>query len=671
MARQISPGLSVAPGAGAPALTAYRTRALSAALSTGALSLAFAGLPAGNANGVAGLRVLAGTATLGSTGLTVDADFSSAWNGTQIAVADLRGGTLSRTVEEGQTYMFGARDPGTGWQVTLWSAGGQFGSNDEFGFVNATVGRSVRPRGTLPIPAGRRHIELSLPPTLAYGAVVEVRRWADGTPRPDAATASFTIGQQTAEAPDPTDVGALTVIGLNSIGSPAAYRDVQATPANSTAVAPEVATQVVKTAAWVSKRLNGQDYLACIAQGNELISWVTGTRRAGWVVTTPAGADYPSRAALYVDGRLQGVYDCPIGTEATLNVDLPDTRGHLVSLVVSGTHEGGGDSKLWSGIHGLYVRRLDVGSGAAQPPADQRRQVMAISDSTGAAIVARGHATSGPPSQPSQSAGELGWPITLGRTLGAAVTCCCWGGQGLMQGGNGGVPAAPAALGLAMSGAALDWSSGLPSDIVIGHGANDYSRDPAAFQAVYRAYIAQVRAAYPLAQVWLLAPLAGQQAAAVAQVAADTGCLLYTATGLTFVDGTHPNTDSTQATGQQEAGQLRAGRGAAYWDGGASLPSPRIPLTLLNGWVAREGAPPPVVYKSGGQVFVQAIVSNSKGDSTIAVLPEGFRPVGEIVVYSPSVEGSVLVAINDKGQLGQFGGSNSSTRLTVIFNFPA
>ena len=663
--KQLSAGLTPLSRVGAPEpLTAYLSRKMTQRSPQGqTLDVDFTALPSGPANGAAGLRAVSGSANLAPGGLTVDALFSGAWEGTQMTVPDMRGGELDIVPGDGP-YMVGVRDAVGGWQLTLWSAGGTFGNNDEFGFIRAGA---VRPRGALPIPQGRRRLSLKLPATMAYGETVEVRRWLDGSPRPDAPTATFVIGQQADGGADPTDLGAMGLVAFNSIGSPAIVRSVRFAPQEQPR--PEIETQALATAAWVPRRLEGRDYLACIAQGNELLSWVSNTLQAGWVVTTPAGADYASRVALYVDGALDSIRDCPIGAEGTLTVNLPDTGRHLISLVVSGTHEGGGDTKLWDGIHGVYVRRLDVGSGSADPPAEGRRQVLAISDSTGAAIVARGHARNGPVSQPRQSAGELGWPLILGRTLGAAVTCCCWGGQGILRGGNGGVPAAPNALGFAMRGEALRWRSGLPTDIVIGHGANDVNLDSAELRNAYRAYIAQIRATYPLAQVYLLLPFAGQQEAAIRQVAADTGCLVWMAETMSFVDGTHPDTASLPRAGTQTAGRLRQARGEGFWEGGETLPPPRFPLVLVNGWQPREGAPAPLVYRQDGRVHVQMVVSNTTGDSIITVLPEGYRPSGEIVVYAPSVEGSVLVAIRASGEIQQYGGTGPSTRLTILMSF--
>ncbi|MEU9283542.1 SGNH/GDSL hydrolase family protein [Streptomyces sp. NPDC048275] len=116
--------------------------------------------------------------------------------------------------------------------------------------------------------------------------------------------------------------------------------------------------------------------------------------------------------------------------------------------------------------------------------------------------------------------GTVAYPTLVADKLHASLTQVGFGRQGVIQAGNGGVPAA---------GAAYDWNyadSRADSDrradvIVVNQGTNDAAFGREEFRAAYRAYLDQLRSAAPRARILALRPFNGTHGDDIAAVVGE------------------------------------------------------------------------------------------------------------------------------------------------------
>ncbi|SDP70256.1 Lysophospholipase L1 [Streptomyces sp. cf386] len=113
--------------------------------------------------------------------------------------------------------------------------------------------------------------------------------------------------------------------------------------------------------------------------------------------------------------------------------------------------------------------------------------------------------------------GTAAYPTLVADALRASLTQVGFGRQGVIQTGNGGVPAAQDAYGWNYAGSKAD--PDLEADvIVVNQGTNDAVYGSAEFRAAYRAYLDRLRSAAPHARILALRPFNGTHADDIAAV---------------------------------------------------------------------------------------------------------------------------------------------------------
>ncbi|MFF4501313.1 GDSL-type esterase/lipase family protein [Streptomyces sp. NPDC001401] len=116
--------------------------------------------------------------------------------------------------------------------------------------------------------------------------------------------------------------------------------------------------------------------------------------------------------------------------------------------------------------------------------------------------------------------GTTAYPTLVADALHASLTQVGFGRQGVLQSGNGGVPAASDAYGWNYAGSRAGPDRRADA-IVVNQGTNDASYGAAEFRAAYRAYLARLRAAAPHARILALRPFNGTHADDIAAVVAE------------------------------------------------------------------------------------------------------------------------------------------------------
>ncbi|NEA99397.1 GDSL-type esterase/lipase family protein [Streptomyces sp. SID13726] len=113
--------------------------------------------------------------------------------------------------------------------------------------------------------------------------------------------------------------------------------------------------------------------------------------------------------------------------------------------------------------------------------------------------------------------GTAAYPTLVADALHASLTQVGFGRQGVIQTGNGGVPAASDAYGWNYAGSRAD-PDRRADVIVVNQGTNDTAFGSAEFQVACRAYLSRLRAAAPHARILALRPFDGSHAADIADV---------------------------------------------------------------------------------------------------------------------------------------------------------
>lgn len=154
------------------------------------------------------------------------------------------------------------------------------------------------------------------------------------------------------------------------------------------------------------------------------------------------------------------------------------------------------------------------------------------------------------------SDGAADYAFLTAVAFGAEANQVGFGRQGIIRTGDGDVPPAPESFGWNFKGSRAD-PAFIPQVVVVNQGTNDGAYPSNQFEPAYRAYIAEIRKAYPKAAIFCMRPFGGYHAEDIRRAAAslkDSKIFYVDTTGwLTasdYTDGVHPTV----------AGHLKAAR---------------------------------------------------------------------------------------------------------------
>ena len=235
-----------------------------------------------------------------------------------------------------------------------------------------------------------------------------------------------------------------------------------------------------------------------------------------------------------------------------LGMGLPPGT-HEVTLMARGLNE---SQARWTPplVSSLTFLGFDVAEGALEPsPRPVRPKIEFLGDSITQGVNLW-------PSRPGMDTpcwrqdGRLAYPSQTAQALGAEWRQVGFGRQGLLIGGNGGVPTANSAFNFIYAGVARDeWQ---PDLVAINQGTNDGGAPAANFRTAYTQFVTTIRAAYPDAKIAAMRPFNGAhateiQAEVMARNAAGDARVYYINTtgwlvAADFTDGLHPNAQGSQ-----------------------------------------------------------------------------------------------------------------------------
>ena len=257
--------------------------------------------------------------------------------------------------------------------------------------------------------------------------------------------------------------------------------------------------------------------------------------------------------------------------EAELAATLPLATGlsgtHQVLLMVRSLNE---QQSRWTPplVSSITFLGFAVTGGAVQPserPARPRIEFLGDSITEGVNVW---------PARPGKDTvcwredGRLGFASQTAQALGAEWRQVGFGRQGLLIGGNGGVPVANDAFNFIYQGIPRD--SWQPDLVVINQGTNDMAANPATFRAAYQTFLATVRVGYPAAKIAALRPFGGFlateiKAAVDARAAAGDARVFYIDTTgwlvapADFTDTLHPNVQGSTKAAQALTAAITTG----------------------------------------------------------------------------------------------------------------
>lgn len=247
-------------------------------------------------------------------------------------------------------------------------------------------------------------------------------------------------------------------------------------------------------------------------------------------------------------------------------INLPNPLVHTISIVANGIHE---NDDSWRGGAGWMVSGITANAGGAVIPWNYGQYLNGgCGDSIFVAIVANGHASSGQPSTPAQSAARQAWGRLATNRLGGRWSGVGHGGTGPSVTGSGGYPATPDWLFNPMQGRSLVGEP-IPMLWTYDLGTNDSSRGTttADFQAALLRTARLVAARYPSVLHDFKVPWDGVYLAQVQAVAAQIGGTFWDDTGVLdtavdYVDSVHIAKASEPKAATAYAGHLVAAYGA-------------------------------------------------------------------------------------------------------------
>jgi lysophospholipase L1-like esterase len=236
----------------------------------------------------------------------------------------------------------------------------------------------------------------------------------------------------------------------------------------------------------------------------------------------------------------------------TLGTGLADGT-HEVTLMARGLNE---FQTRWTPplVSSLTFLGFDVAGGALEAsPRPVRPKIEFLGDSITEGVNLW-PSRPGMDTPPWRGDGRLAYASQTAQVLGAEWRQVGFGRQGLLIGGNGGVPTANDAFNLIYQGVPRDeWQ---PDLVTINQGTNDSGATAANFRTAYTQFLTTIRAAYPDAKIAAMRPFNGAYAAEIqAEVTArnaagDQRVYYIDTTGwlvaADFTDGLHPNAQGSQ-----------------------------------------------------------------------------------------------------------------------------
>ena len=292
---------------------------------------------------------------------------------------------------------------------------------------------------------------------------------------------------------------------------------------------------------------NGGARATTVNSGSYLVAQFTGTGlTAKFDVSVNVSSDLPT-VGWSIDGATTWKVAEVAGTLALASGLAPGM--HTITLIARGLDE---NRNRWAAPLASSITFLgfDVTGGALEPtPRPAQPKLEILGDSITEGVIVQGSAYMGHSGQCWKNDAIYSYPTLTGRTLNADYRQVGFGYQGLLKGGDGGVPAANDSFNWIYANAPRDsWQADM---VVINQGTNDGAQPAGTFKTAYSTFLKTIRTAYPNAKIVALRPFNGSQAAQIQGAVSDakgggdarvyyvdtTGWL---ATG-DFADGLHPN----------------------------------------------------------------------------------------------------------------------------------
>jgi hypothetical protein len=224
-----------------------------------------------------------------------------------------------------------------------------------------------------------------------------------------------------------------------------------------------------------------------------------------------------------VDGRVWTTEEIAASVELVVDTNYTKSSVHLLEWFYATNTD---YTQKWGQQQAAFPLSsitLATGGTLLKPQARALRGLV-FSDSNGAGRMTLGN----PANDIDGNSARLAWPAVLGPLLNAEIGAICFGGQGWTVGGNGGVPAFPAARNFYWSGEARPVVTGLDF-LILAHGTNDPSGTD--ITAVATADVNALKAQYSEVPLFLVRPFNGNHAVQLQAVATATDTHYLDTTG--------------------------------------------------------------------------------------------------------------------------------------------